>query len=126
MQDNQKVNDIDIKTENLTNRGNIESNIDKNYDPENKNEGIPLNHSSKNEKPNTEYNLKDMISQDPLDFINISESAIITQVIDKDVFLSGCEPAIRYIITLTNSSRESKKIFNCREVNDWCQKNCYQ
>jgi hypothetical protein len=70
--------------------------------------------------------LKDIGSDDPLEYLNLAKSAVISQWMDKHVFLSGCEPSIRYVITITTYSEEKKKIFNCREVHNWCQKNCIQ
>ena len=87
----------------------------------------------KSNQNNTAYNkdiyhtlLKDIQSEDPMDYISIAKSAVITQQIDTNIFLAGCEPPIRYIIHLNTYLNERKKVFQCREVHDWWQKNCYQ
>ncbi len=70
--------------------------------------------------------LKDILSDDPMEYISIAKSAHITQLIDKNIFLAGCQPPIRYIVQLNTYLNEKKKVFQCREGHDWWQKNCYQ
>lgn len=70
--------------------------------------------------------LQDMTSENPMDYIDIAKSAIISQIVDKKVFLSGCDPPIRYIIEIVTYMGEEKRILRCKETPRWCQKNCCQ
>jgi hypothetical protein len=80
----------------------------------------------KSENNKYEALLRDINSKNPMDYLQIAKSAIITQQVDKDVFMSGCEPPVRYIIEIITYMGEYKKIFTCRETHRWCHKNCYQ
>jgi hypothetical protein len=80
----------------------------------------------KSENNKYEALLKNFNSDNPLDYLQIAKSAIITQEVDKLVFMSGCEPPVRYIIEIITYMGEFKKIFTCRETHRWCHKNCSQ
>jgi hypothetical protein len=68
--------------------------------------------------------LKEIGNDNPIEILHLAKSAVISQWIDKHVFLSGCEPSIRYVVNIVTHAEEKKKFFNCRELHNWCQKNC--
>lgn len=93
---------------------------------ENKNTKDTIFNAVKSENNKYEAFLKDINSKNPLDYLQIAKSAIITQQVDKLVFMSGCEPPVRYIIEIITYMGEFKKLFTCRETHRWCHKNCSQ
>ena len=70
--------------------------------------------------------LSSLRSNNPLDYLHLAQKATIRQVVDKKVFMSGCEPPIRYHIEITTYAGEKKKIFKAQEISTWCMKNCLQ
>ena len=68
--------------------------------------------------------LQNLTSKDPLDYLEVAKSAVVSQIVDKKVFLSGCEPPVRYTVEIISYMGEFKRIFTCRETHRWCQKNC--
>jgi hypothetical protein len=93
---------------------------------ENKNTKDTIFTGVKSENNKYEAFLKDINSKNPLDYLQIAKSAIITQQVDKLVFMSGCEPPVRYIIEIITYMGEFQKILTCRETHRWCHKNCSQ
>ena len=62
-------------------------------------------------------------SQDPMEYLEIAHKAVIFQNVDKKVYLSGCEPPLRYIVEIVTYLGETKGILKCRETPRWLQKN---
>lgn len=97
----------------------------------NKEEGDEQSESQVNKRVMTnitkhEKILQSIVSDNPMDFLEIAKIAVINQIVDKKVFESGCVPPIRYIVEIVTYLGEVKKIFNCRETPRWFQKNCCQ
>jgi hypothetical protein len=68
--------------------------------------------------------LNQVLSDDPMQYLNIAKTAIVKQEVDRQVFLSGCEPPIRYIVEIETYLGEKKRIFSFREVHNFWHKNC--
>jgi hypothetical protein len=79
-----------------------------------------------NERLSSKSKLALINSINPFDYLQLAQKATVKQAIDKKVFMSGCEPPIRYYIHITTFGGEKMKIFKAKEVSTWCAKNCCQ
>jgi cellulose synthase/poly-beta-1,6-N-acetylglucosamine synthase-like glycosyltransferase len=100
------------------NQSNLFDNSKIMYNKGNEKETIGVNYG-KNVRVSTK------IDEDPFDYIKNAKKAVVSQQVDKKVFLTGCEPPVRYIVETVNE-KETRRILKVREIHNWCQKNCCQ